>query len=72
MEEEMIKLHCFDNTHFLRSMVLCLTIRFDDVLDVDKLHQSMVHLLETDSWRKLGGRLLQVVRIKFSPLTLKS
>lgn len=31
--------------------------RFNDVLDVDKLHLALAQLLEHGDWRKLGGRL---------------
>ncbi|KAJ4165086.1 hypothetical protein LMH87_006733 [Akanthomyces muscarius] len=31
--------------------------RFNDVLDVDKLHLALTRLLEHGDWRKLGGRL---------------
>ncbi|KAM0669996.1 hypothetical protein ACQRIT_002499 [Beauveria bassiana] len=31
--------------------------RFNDVLDVDKLHVALAQLLEHGDWRKLGGRL---------------
>ncbi|XWW95546.1 hypothetical protein V2A60_003507 [Cordyceps javanica] len=31
--------------------------RFNDVLDVDKLHHALTRLLEHGDWRKLGGRL---------------
>ncbi|PNP82180.1 hypothetical protein FNYG_04369 [Fusarium nygamai] len=33
------------------------TMRFDDVLNADKLHQSLSELLSIGDWKKLGGRL---------------
>ncbi len=36
--------------------------RFNDVLDVDKLHLALARLLEHGDWRKLGGRLQRTVR----------
>ncbi|KAJ6789280.1 hypothetical protein PWT90_02146 [Aphanocladium album] len=37
--------------------VVSFLFRFNDVLDVDKLHVSLAQLLEHGDWRKLGGRL---------------
>ena len=33
-------------------MVMCLTLKFDDVLDADMLHESLVKLIKNDHWRK--------------------
>ncbi|OJJ47737.1 hypothetical protein ASPZODRAFT_15186 [Penicilliopsis zonata CBS 506.65] len=33
------------------------TLRFNDVLDPEKLHSSLVELLKIGDWKKLGGRL---------------
>lgn len=52
-----IPLHYFDDTHQLRSMMMCLTLKFDDVLDADKLHKSLVKLIKNDHWRKIGGQI---------------
>jgi hypothetical protein len=32
-------------------------MRFNDVLDAEKLHDALSELLEIGDWRKLGGRL---------------
>jgi hypothetical protein len=32
-------------------------LRFNDVLDADKLHASLSRLLEIGDWKKVGGRL---------------
>ena len=37
-------------------------MRFNDILDADKLRSSLARLLEIGDWRKLGGRLRQNVR----------
>lgn len=37
-------------------------MRFNDVLDADKLQSSLARLLEIGDWRKLGGRLRENVR----------
>lgn len=49
--------HTLDDTKTLRNIVVAWTLRFDDVLDADKLHLSLARLLEIGDWRKLGGRL---------------
>lgn len=49
--------HTLDDTKTLRNIVVAWTLRFDDVLDADKLHSSLLQLLEIGDWRKLGGRL---------------
>jgi hypothetical protein len=36
-------------------------MRFNDVLDVEKLYSSLSTLLEQGDWRKLGGRLKAAV-----------
>jgi len=38
-------------------MVLDFTLRFDDVLDPEKLSAALVRLMELGNWRKLGARL---------------
>ncbi|KAI1308258.1 hypothetical protein F5Y03DRAFT_404988 [Xylaria venustula] len=49
--------------HFLthiwpaRSLLMSYTFRYDSVLDVQKLHDSLALLLESGDWRKLAGRL---------------
>jgi hypothetical protein len=54
--------HMLDDSKLARGIVLAWTLRFDDVLDVDKLHVSLSRLLEIGDWRKIGGRLrLKVV-----------
>jgi hypothetical protein len=50
-------LHMLDDTPSLRNIVVAWTLRFDDVLDVEKLHESLSRLLEIGEWRMLGGRL---------------
>lgn len=36
---------------------MCLTLNFDDILDADMLHESLIKLIKNDHWRKIGGRL---------------
>jgi hypothetical protein len=56
-EDVVYPLHMLDDTKTLRNIVVAWTLRFDDVLDVVKLHDSLSRLLEIDDWRMLGGRL---------------
>jgi hypothetical protein len=60
--DQVYPLHCFDDTVPNRHMVMCWTMRFEDVLNAEKLHGSLVKLLTIGDWRKLGGRLRLNVR----------
>ncbi|KAL4907675.1 hypothetical protein BDW74DRAFT_111791 [Aspergillus multicolor] len=55
--DEVYPVHLLDDTQSLRSIVVTWTLRFNDVLDADKLHASLSRLLEIGDWRKVGGRL---------------
>lgn len=47
----------FDNSSAVRPVVMRWMARFDDVLDAEKLRDSLDTLLNMESWRRLGGRL---------------
>ncbi|KAF5543303.1 chloramphenicol acetyltransferase-like domain-containing protein [Fusarium mexicanum] len=49
--------HMIDNVSVLKFLVMAWTMRFNDVLSADKLHQSLSELLTIGDWKKLGGRL---------------
>jgi len=55
--DEILPLHCLDDTAGNRSLLLAWTMRFDDVLDPHRLHFGLARLLHRQGWRKLGGRL---------------
>ncbi|KAK3897997.1 hypothetical protein C8A05DRAFT_19345 [Staphylotrichum tortipilum] len=55
--DEVYPLHMLDDTKSLRNIVVTWTLRFNDVLDHEKLHASLAGLLEIGDWGKLGGRL---------------
>lgn len=55
--DTIIPLHFFDDTSINRGIVLDFTLRFDDVLDPEKVRGALVRLLEIGNWRKLGARL---------------
>ena len=54
--DEVLPVHVFDNVIGLR-VPICLTLRFDEVLDAQKLVRSLARLAELGDWKKLGGRL---------------
>ncbi|KAM0345810.1 hypothetical protein ACHAPU_006163 [Fusarium lateritium] len=49
--------HMIDNVSVVKSLVMAWTMRYNDVLDADKLHRALSELLELGDWKKLGGRL---------------
>ncbi|OLN96093.1 hypothetical protein CCHL11_03210 [Colletotrichum chlorophyti] len=55
--DDIYPVHFFDDTKPFREMLLNWTMRFDDVLDAEKLQSSLARLLEIGDWRKLGGRM---------------
>ena len=65
-------LFTLDNAKFLRDFTAAWTLRFDDVLDADKLHDSLSRLLDIGGWRMLGGRLRFKVTSKSNTCPLKT
>lgn len=55
--DTVVPLHRFDDTPINRKVIVEFTMRFDDVLDADKLRLSLEKLLSRSDWRKLGARL---------------
>ncbi|KAH8664672.1 hypothetical protein BX600DRAFT_464840 [Xylariales sp. PMI_506] len=55
--EDVYPLHIMDDYSALHSPSIGCLMRFDDVLDADKLHRALESVLEIGDWRKLGGRL---------------
>jgi hypothetical protein len=55
--DEIAPLHLFDDTGTLRGFTLMWTFKFDEVLDADRLGNSLSELFRMDGWRKLGGRI---------------
>lgn len=54
-------LHFMDQIALIPISIMNYTFRYEDVLDANKLHDSLTRLLEIGDWRKLGGRLCQDV-----------
>lgn len=48
--------HFLDNNPLYEKLVFATTWYFNDVLDADKLHNSLTKLLSTGDWKKLAGR----------------
>ncbi|KAL0939777.1 lysr family regulatory protein [Colletotrichum truncatum] len=55
--DDVYPVHFFDDTKPFREMLLNWTLRFDDVLDADKLETALARLLEIGDWKKFGGRM---------------
>ncbi|KAJ5368014.1 uncharacterized protein N7496_007774 [Penicillium cataractarum] len=55
-QEEVYPLHKLDDIKSFRNNVIWM-MRFNDVLDAEKLADSLSRLLEIGDWKKLGGRL---------------
>ncbi|KAH9228049.1 hypothetical protein K456DRAFT_1774996 [Colletotrichum gloeosporioides 23] len=55
--DTIVPLSAGDDNFVNKSIVMLFMMRFDDVLDPDKLRVSLEKLLERDGWRKLGARL---------------
>lgn len=57
----------FDDTIIFRTFVLYTLFVFDDVLDPQRLRDSLERLVSRPGWNKLGARLRRNVRYKASP-----
>ncbi|EPE27182.1 hypothetical protein GLAREA_03096 [Glarea lozoyensis ATCC 20868] len=55
--DTVLPLHPMDDTSVNKSFILYLMLRFDDILDPEKLRSSLETLLEHGNWKKLGARL---------------
>ncbi|KAF2730282.1 hypothetical protein EJ04DRAFT_545817 [Polyplosphaeria fusca] len=55
--DQVYPVHMLDGSKTLQGIVVAWTLRFNDVLDADKLHASLSKLLDIGDWRKVGGRL---------------
>ncbi|KAI0539496.1 hypothetical protein GGR58DRAFT_234925 [Xylaria digitata] len=55
--DTIVPMHHMDDSPINRSMVVMFMMRFDDVLDPEKLKDSLEKLFSRDDWRKLGARI---------------
>jgi hypothetical protein len=60
--DTIIPLHYWDDHQTTRALTFDFTFRFDDIMDVSKIRQSLVRLMEIGDWRKLGARLRMNVK----------
>lgn len=60
--DTIVPLNRFDDAPLTRKVIVEFTMRFDDVLDPEKLRTSLDKLLSRHDWRKLGARLRLNVR----------
>lgn len=59
--DEVLPVYDFDARPQVRDIIIGWTLRFEDILDADKLHVALSRLLEIGDWKKLGGRLRERV-----------
>ncbi|KAK2753455.1 hypothetical protein FQN54_007845 [Arachnomyces sp. PD_36] len=57
LDDEVFPIHFLDMIGITPHCTMGFTFQYDDVLDPEKLHGSLVRLLEMEGWRKMGGRL---------------
>ena len=67
--DEVVPMHMFDDIVGYRNVSVVWTSRFNEVLDANKLKDSLWQVLEMDGWRKLGGRLCKTVGV-LGPLSI--
>ena len=60
--DQIVQLPEQDDTHINRSLILDFMLRFNSVLDPEKLESSLDTLLNQPGWRKIGARLRLNVR----------
>ncbi len=60
--DDVFPVHFIDQAGLIRESIINYTFQFNDVLDAEKLHDSLVSLLRIGDWKKLGGRLRLDVR----------
>jgi len=62
LTDTVIPFHFFDDTPLWRAFILYSMLVFDDILDPQKLRESLEALGQREGWRKLGARLRSNVR----------
>ena len=55
--DRVVPLHFFENSLLVQGNNMAVSLVFDDVLDPEKLRQSLEGLIQRDGWQRLGGRL---------------
>lgn len=59
--DTIVPVHIFDDNAINRSVLLYITLRFDAVLDPERLRHGLQRLMELGDWRKLGARVRKTV-----------
>lgn len=59
--DDVLPMYDFDSRPQVRDIIIGWTMRFDEILDADKLNAALSRLLEIGDWKKLGGRLRENV-----------
>ena len=54
--------YAWDNMQIIRDQIFVVSLQYRYVLNPDKLHDSLVRLVNHGGWRKLGARLRLKVR----------
>ncbi|TVY60865.1 Transcriptional regulator sdnM [Lachnellula suecica] len=57
MDDDVYPIHLLDSANEYRNIFMSYLFHFNDVLDCDKLADSLTGLLKIGHWRQLGGRL---------------
>lgn len=60
--DDVFQLNAIDQVGAISNMMGWTMLKFDQVLDPVKLQETLVSLIKTGDWRKLGGRLRRNVR----------
>lgn len=61
-EPDVYPVHMLDDSGTNRPLTLTWMFRFNDMLDAEKLRDSLTTLLEIGDWKKLSGRIKRKVR----------
>ena len=62
--DKVLPLRFMDSNDIFQKLALDLTLRFDDVLDPEKLRLSLERLIEIGNWHQIGARYKKNVSTK--------
>lgn len=60
--DRIVPLHFFEKSPLVQGNNFAVSLVFDDVLDPEKLRESLEGLVKREGWQRLGGRLRKNVR----------
>ena len=55
--DRVVPLHFFEDSLLVQGNNMAVSLVFEDVLDPEKLRQSLESLVKREGWQRLGGRL---------------